>query len=155
MNSITKYILLVVMVVLTYNWELQAQNGLKIKKIFDDYANGKDIVMVQLTNETMEGFYFSLYKSILIKDNSVLISQMQKCVEQDETKAAKVKKMESGRGGERKNTTFLLLPKQNNIFRLILYKNEINKQSEQTALLIYIETTNNPDDMLNFILKKK
>ena len=155
MNSITKYILLVVMVVLTYNWELQAQNGLKIKMIFDDYANKKDIVMVQLTNETMDGFDFSLYKSILIKDNPILIDLVQKCIEQDEMKAAKVKKMESGRETERKNTTFLLLPKQNTLFRLILYKNESNKQSEQTALLIYIETRSNPDDMLNFILKKK
>jgi len=155
MNSIKNYILFVVLVAITSGLGLQAQNGLKIKNIFNDYANKKDVVMVQLTNETMDGFDFSLYKSILIKDNPILIDLVQKCVEQDEMKAAKVKKMESGRGSERKNTTFLLLPKQNTLFRLILYKNESNKKSEQTALLIYIETTSNPDDMLNFILKKK
>jgi len=155
MNSIKKYILVVILVALTSGFGLQAQNGLKIKKIFDDYASGKDVVMVQLTNETMDGFYFSLYKSILIKGNPELIDIVQKCVDQDENRSAKVKKMESGRGGERKSTTFLQLPKQNNLFRLILYKNEVNKQSEQTSLLIYIETTSNPDDMLNFILKKK
>ena len=155
MNSIKKYTMLVVLAALTTGFELQAQNGLKIKKIFDDYANGKDVVMVQLTNETMDGFDFSLYKSILIKDNHVLVDLVQRCVEQDEAKASKVKKMESGNGADRKNTTFLLLPKQNNLFRLILYKNECNKKSEQTALLIYIETTSKPDDMLNFILKKK
>jgi len=155
MNSIKKYIMLVVLATFTSSFGLQAQNGLKIKKIFDDYANGKEVVMVQLTNETMDGFDFSLYKSISVKDNKVLIDLVQKCVEQDETKATKVKKMESGTGSERKNTTFLLLPKQNNLFRLILFKNECNKKSEQTALLIYIETTSKPDDMLNFILKKK
>jgi hypothetical protein len=155
MNAIKKYIMLVMLAVLTSGFGLQAQNGLKIKKIFDDYSTGKGVVMVQLTNETMDGFDFSLYKSILIKDNPVLVDLVQKSIEIDEAKATKVKKMESGNGNERKNTTFLLLPKHNNLFRLILYKNECNKKAEQTVLLIYIETTSKPDDMLNFILKKK
>jgi hypothetical protein len=155
MNSIKRYIVLAISLTCVATFGLQAQNGLKIKKVFDDYGNKKEVVMVQLTNETMGGFEFSLYKSIMIKDNTLIADFVQKCVEQDEAKAGKVKKMEAGTGSEKKCTTFLLLPKQNNLYRLILYKNDYNRNAERTTLLIYIETTSQPDDMLNFILKKK
>lgn len=155
MNSIKKYNLLVILSVIGCGFGLQAQNGLKIKKIFDDHANGKGVVMVQLINENMDGFDFGLYKSITIKNNPAVVEQLQKCLEEDQTQADKVKKVESGTGKESKSTTFLLLPKRNNLYRLILYKYENIYKSDQTAILIYIETKSNPDNMLNFILKKK
>jgi hypothetical protein len=134
---------------------LQAQSGLKIKDVFDDYSNSKGVIMVQLTNESMDGFDFTLYKSMTIKNNPTLVQLLQKYLEEDQKQADKVKKMESGTGNVSKNTTFLILPKRNQLFRLILYKNEILNKSDQTTLLIYIETKSKPDDMLNFILKKK
>ncbi|MEI7504021.1 MAG: hypothetical protein WCJ61_12135 [Paludibacter sp.] len=153
MNTIKKYILLVMFI--TFGFGLQAQNSLKIRDIFDDYSNSKGVTMVQLTNETMDGFDFTLYKSISIKNNPELVELLQKYLLEDQKQADKVKKMESGRGDISKNTTFLILPKRNQLFRLILYKNESLNMSDQTTLLIYIETKSKPDDMLNFILKKK
>lgn len=152
-NSTKKYIFLVVLTAITNCIGLNAQNGLKIKKIFDDYANAKGVTMVQLTNESMNGLYFALYKSIIIKDNSMINTQVRKCLDQDEKNADKVKKMQSGTGTEIKTTTFLLLPKQKDLNRLVLYKNEIMNKSEQTTLLIYIETKNKPDEILDYILK--
>lgn len=140
---------------ITFGFGLQAQNSLKIRDIFDDYSNSKGVTMVQLTNETMDGFDFTLYKSISIKNNPELVELLQKYLLEDQKQADKVKKMESGRGDISKNTTFLILPKRNQLFRLILYKNESLNMSDQTTLLIYIETKSKPDDMLNFILKKK
>jgi len=147
--------MLIMLSVLSCGFGLQAQSGLKIKKIFDDYANGKGVVMVQLINESMNSFDFALYKSITIKNNTAVIEKLQKCLEEDQIQADKVKKVESGTEKESKNTTFLVLPKRNNLYRLILYKYENIYKSDQTAILIYIETKSKPDDMMNFILKKK
>src|SRR5665647_335653 len=149
MNTIKKYIILVLLI--AFGCGLQAQNGLKIKVVFDDYSNSNGVTMVQLTNETMDSFDFTLYKSLTIKNNPELVELLQKYLYEDQKQADKVKKMESGRGDISKNTTFLILPKRNQLFRLILYKNEFLNKDDQTTLLIYIETKSKPDDMLNFI----
>jgi len=129
---------------------LQAQNDLQISKAFDQYGERKGVVMVELTDEMLNGYDFSLFKSLTIKDNPSAADFIRKCLVRDEVGAKKVKQVVTNGVP---TSIYLQLPRKGKFYRLILY-NEIFTP-EHKITLIYIESKDDSEDVLKLILKKK
>ena len=69
MRPIKKYLILTLLLGLGGNFlTVQAQTDLQISKAFDRYGERKGVVMVELTDEMLNGYDFSLFKSLTIKE---------------------------------------------------------------------------------------
>ena len=128
---------------------LQAQEDLEISKIFEKYGEQKGVTMVELTDEMLDGYDLSFFKSITIENNSKASDFIRKCLKIDEQGARKVKQVVAN---GIPTSIYLQLPVKKQIFRLILF-NETFKPKHKTTL-IYIESKNNSEDILKLILKK-
>lgn len=129
---------------------LKAQTDLQISRVFDQYGEKKGVVMVELTDEMLNGYDFSLFKSITIKNNPAAADFIRKCLAKDEIGAKKVKQVVAN---GTPTSIYLQLPRKGQLSRLILF-NEIFRP-EQKITLIYIESKNDSEDVLKLILKKK
>jgi hypothetical protein len=151
MRPIKKYLILTLVLGLgSILPTLQAQNDLQISKAFDQYGERKGVVMVELTDEMLNGYDFSLFKSLTIKDNPSAADFIRKCLVKDEVGAKKVKQVVTNGVA---TSIYLQLPRKGQFYRLILF-NEVFKP-EQKITLIYIESKNDSEDVLKLILKKK
>jgi len=151
MRSIKKYVMFTLIVGLgSILPTLQAQSDLQISKAFDQYGERKGVVMVELTDEMLNGYDFSLFKSLTIKDNPSAAEFIRKCLLRDEVGAKKVKQVVANGVP---TSIYLQLPRRGKLYRLILF-NEIF-DPEHKLTLIYIESKNDSEDVLKLILKKK
>jgi len=151
MRSIKKYVMFTLIVGLgSILPTLQAQSDLQISKAFDQYGERKGVVMVELTDEMLNGYDFSLFKSLTIKDNPSAAEFIRKCLLRDEVGAKKVKQVVTNGVP---TSIYLQLPRKGKLYRLILF-NEIFTP-EHKLTLIYIESKNDSEDVLKLILKKK
>ena len=129
---------------------LKAQNDLQISKVFDQYGERKGVVMVELTDEMLDGYDFSLFKSITIKNNPTAADFIRKCLQKDQAGAKKVKQVVANGVP---TSIYLQLPRKGQLYRLILFNEVLN--AERKITLIYIESKNDSEDVLKLILKKK
>lgn len=129
---------------------LKAQSDLQISKVFDQYGERKGVVMVELTDEMLDGYDFSLFKSITIKDNTAAGEFIRKCLAKDEIGAKKVKQVVANGVP---TSIYLQLPRKEQLYRLILFNETFRPEHKIT--LIYIESENDSEDVLKLILKKK
>lgn len=131
-------------------WGLNAQNDLQISKVFEQYGEKRGVTMVELTDEALDGYDFSLFKSITITNNEKAADFIRKCLTKDEAGAKKVKQVVVN---GIPTSIYLQLPRKGNLYRLILF-NETFKP-EQKITLVYIESRNDSENLLRLILKKK
>jgi len=150
MRSIKKYFILMLLVGFVAVPGLKAQNDLQISKVFDQYGERKGVVMVELTDEMLEGYDFSLFKSITIKNNPTAADFIRKCLQKDQVGAKKVKQVVANGVP---TSIYLQLPRKGQLYRLILFNEVLN--AERKITLIYIESKNDSEDVLKLILKKK
>ena len=150
MNSMKKYLMVLLIAGFGLSLNLQAQSDLQISKVFDQYGEQKGVVMVELSNEMLGDYNFSLFKSITIKNNSAATDFIRKCLSKDEQGAKKVKQVVTN---GIPTSIYLQLPRKDNLYRLILF-NEATKEDRITTL-IYIESKTDSEDVLKLILKKK
>jgi len=150
MNSIKKYLMLLLITCFGILPKLQAQSDLQISKVFDQYGERRGAVMVELTNEMLNGYEFSLFKSITISNNSAASEFIRKYLERDEVGAKKVKQVVTNGV---LTSIYLQLPRKGQFYRLILFNETFKPESKIT--LIYIESKNDSEDVLKLILKKK
>jgi len=150
MNSIKKYLIMLLIYGFGILPKLQAQSDLQISKVFDQYGERKGVVMVELSDEMLDGYDFSLFKSITIKNNPAAADFIRKCLIKDEQGAKKVKQVVANGVP---TSIYLQLPRKGEFYRLILF-NETFKP-EHKITLIYIESKNDSEDVLKLILKKK
>jgi len=150
MRSIKKYFILMLLVGFVAVPGLKAQNDLQISKVFDQYGERKGVVMVELTDEMLEGYDFSLFKSITIKNNPTAADFIRKCLQKDQVGAKKVKQVVANGVP---TSIYLQLPRKGQLYRLILFNEMLN--AERKITLIYIESKNDSEDVLKLILKKK
>lgn len=129
---------------------IEAQSDLEIKKVFDQYGNQKGVVMVELTGEMLEGYEFSLFKSMTIRDNPEAGDLIRSSLVKDEIGAKKVKQVVANGVP---TSIFLQLPPKGKFHRLILFNETSNPKHVIT--LIYIESKSDSEDVLKLILKKK
>lgn len=150
MRLIKKYWVLVFLTGLIGIPNLKAQSDLEIKKAFDRYGDKKGVVMVELTDEMLEGYDFSLFKSLMITNNPEAADYIRKCIKKDEVGAKKVKQVVAN---GIPTSIYLQLPRKGSFYRLILFNETSNPEHKIT--LIYIESKNDSEDVLKLILKKK
>lgn len=150
MKSIKKYLVLLLLVNLGLLSQVNAQSDLQISKVFEQYGEKKGVTMVELSNEMLGDYNFSLFKSLTIKNNPSAAEFIRKCLEKDEDGAKKVKQVVAN---GIPTSIFLHLPRKGQYNRLILF-NE-SPQPESKITLIYIESKNDTEEILKLILKKK
>lgn len=129
---------------------LYAQKDLQINKVFEQYGEKKGVTMVDMTNEMLDGYDFSLFKSITIKNNPPAADFIRKCLEKDQEGARKVKQVMANGV---LTSVYLQLPRKGQLYRLILFNQSF--QQENKITLIYIESKNDSENILKLILKKK
>lgn len=149
MRSIKIHLLLILLTGFTGILSMHAQNDLEIKKVFDRYGNKKGVVMVELTGEMLDGYDFSLFKSLMIRENPEAADYIRKSLAKDETGAKKVKQVVVN---GKPTSIYLQLPPKGKYHRLILF-NEATKP-DHVVTLIYIESKDDSEDVLKLILKK-
>jgi len=98
----------------------------------------------------LNGYDFSLFKSITIKNNPSAADFIRKCLEKDQEGAKKVKQVVASGV---LTSVYLQLPRKGQLYRLILFNQSF--QQENKITLIYIESKNDSENILKLILKKK
>jgi len=150
MKSIKMHFVPILILLLTISPSLLAQKDLQISKVFDQYGEKKGVVMVDLTNEMLDGYDFSSFKSITIKNNPSAADFIRKCLEKDQEGAKKVKQVVANGV---LTSVYLQLPRKGQLYRLILFNETFTPENKIT--LIYIESKNDSENILKLILKKK
>ncbi len=77
--------------------------------------------MVELSNEMLETYQMTLYKSLVFKDASDALPTILRCLEADKKKAKKVKEVVSN--GQIKSGYYQLPQLKEDVNRFILFKN--------------------------------
>lgn len=126
-----------------------AQQGLQIAAVFQKYGKQKGVTMVELSNEMLDAYQMTLYKSLVFKDVNEALPTILRCLETDKKKAKKVKEVVSG--GQIQSGYYQLPQLKENINRFILFKTG----KKGSATLIYLEGELDADDLVTMLFMKK
>lgn len=92
-----RYILLLMLAVLLLlpagAWAAETQKDLKIQDVFQRYGRKKNVTMVELSNEMLETYGMTRYKSITIKEDPEALRFTRQCLEADQKGARKIKEV--------------------------------------------------------------
>ena len=127
----------------------RAQQGLQIASVFQKYARQKGLTMVELSNEMLETYQMTLYKSLVFKDVEEALPDILNCLEADKRKARKVKEVVAG--GQIQSGYYQLPQLKEDVNRFILFKTG----KKGSATLIYIEGELDADDLVTMLFMKK
>lgn len=125
------------------------QKDLRIQDVFQRYGRKKNVTMVELSNEMLETYGMTRYKSITIKNDPDALSFTRQCLEADQKGARKIKEVTDDGGVI---SAYYQLPgKDADINRFVLFK--VNKKGVIT--LVYIEGDLDSDDLITILFTKK
>lgn len=127
----------------------RAQQGLQIASVFQKYGKQKGVTMVELSNEMLETYQMTLYKSLVFKDVEEALPTILNCLDADKKKAKKVKEVVAG--GQIQSGYYQLPQLKEDVNRFILFKTG----KKGSATLIYIEGELDADDLVTMLLMKK
>lgn len=127
----------------------RAQQGLQIASVFQKYGKQKGVTMVELSNEMLETYQMTLYKSLVFKDVEEALPTILNCLDADKKKAKKVKEVVAG--GQIQSGYYQLPQLKEDVNRFILFKT--GKKGSDT--LIYIEGELDADDLVTMLFMKK
>jgi hypothetical protein len=150
MKSNKMYLLLFLLIALSIPLPMLAQQDLQISKVFDQYGKKKGVVMVELSGEVLKQYDFSLFKSIVIKNDPSAAVFIRQCLAKDQEGAKKIKQVVASGV---LTSEYLELPRKGSENRMILY-NESSSSGGQITL-IYLESKDDSGEILNLLLKKK
>ena len=117
----------------------ETQKDLKIQDVFTRYGKKKNVTMVELSNEMLETYGMTRYKSITIKNDPEALRFTRQCLETDQRGARKIKEVTDDGG------------KESDVNRFVLFK--VN--SKGTITLVYIEGELDSDDLITLLFTKK
>ncbi len=127
----------------------EMQKDLKIQEVFQRYGKKKNVTMVELSNEMLETYNMTHYKSITIKDDADAVRFTRKCLETDQQGARKIKEVTDDGGII---SAYYQLPAMlEDLNRFILFK--ISKKGVMT--LVYIEGELESDDLITILFTGK
>lgn len=126
----------------------RAQQGLQIASVFQKYGKQKGVTMVELSNEMLETYQMTLYKSLVFKDVEEALPTILNCLDADKKKAKKVKEVVAG--GQIQSGYYQLPQLKEDVNRFILFKT-----GKSSATLIYIEGELDADDLVTMLFMKK
>lgn len=127
----------------------RAQQGLQIASVFQKYGKQKGVTMVELSNEMLETYQMTLYKSLVFKDVEEALPTILNCLDADKKKAKKVKEVVAG--GQIQSGYYQLPQLKEDANRFILFKTG----KKGSATLIYIEGELDADDLVTMLFMKK
>ena len=127
----------------------RAQQGLQIASVFQKYGKQKGVTMVELSNEMLETYQMTLYKSLVFKDVEETLPTILNCLDADKKKAKKVKEVVAG--GQIQSGYYQLPQLKEDVNRFILFKTG----KKGSATLIYIEGELDADDLVTMLFMKK
>ena len=127
----------------------RAQQGLQIASVFQKYGKQKGVTMVELSNEMLETYQMTLYKSLVFKDVEEALPTILNCLDADKKKAKKVKEVVAG--GQIQSGYYQLPQLKEDVNRFILFKTG----KKCSATLIYIELEFDADDLVTMLFMKK
>ena len=127
----------------------RAQQGLQIASVFQKYGKQKGVTMVELSNEMLETYQMTLYKSLVFKDVEEALPTILNCLDADKKKAKKVKEVVAG--GQIQSGCYQLPQLKEDVNRFILFKTG----KKGSATLIYIEGELDADDLVTMLFMKK
>ena len=127
----------------------RAQQGLQIASVFQKYGKQKGVTMVELSNEMLETYQMTLYKSLVFKDVEEALPTILNCLDADKKKAKKVKEVVAG--GQIQSGYYQLPQLTEDVNRFILFKTG----KKGSATLIYIEGELDADDLVTMLFMKK
>ena len=127
----------------------RAQQGLQIASVFQKYGKQKGVTMVELSNEMLETYQMTLYKSLVFKDVEEALPTILNCLDADKKKANKVKEVVAG--GQIQSGYYQLPQLKEDVNRFILFKTG----KKGSATLIYIEGELDADDLVTMLFMKK
>lgn len=105
--------------------------------------------MVELSNEMLETYGMTRYKSITIKNDPEALRFTRQCLEVDQRGARKIKEVTDDGGVV--SAYYQLLGKDPDVNRFVLFK--VN--SKGTITLVYIEGELDSDDLITLLFTKK
>ena len=123
----------------------RAQQGLQIASVFQKYGKQKGVTMVELSNEMLETYQMTLYKSLVFKDVEEALPTILNCLDADKKKAKKVKEVVAG--GQIQSGYYQLPQLKEDVNRFILFKTG----KKGSATLIYIEGELDADDLVTML----
>ena len=127
----------------------RAQQGLQIASVFQKYGKQKGVTMVELSNEMLETYQMTLYKSLVFKDVEEALPTILNCLDADKKKAKKVKEVVAG--GQIQSGYYQLPQLKEDVNRFILFKTG----KKGSATLIYIEGELDADYLVTMLFMKK
>lgn len=127
----------------------RAQQGLQIASVFQKYGKQKGVTMAELSNEMLETYQMTLYKSLVFKDVEEALPTILNCLDADKKKAKKVKEVVAG--GQIQSGYYQLPQLKEDVNRFILFKTG----KKGSATLIYIEGELDADDLVTMLFMKK
>ena len=127
----------------------RAQQGLQIASVFQKYGKQKGVTMVELSNEMLETYQMTLYKSLVFKDVEEALPTILNCLDADKKTAQKVKEVVAG--GQIQSGSYHLPQLKEDVNRFILFKTG----KKGSATLIYIEGELDADDLVTMLFMKK
>ena len=127
----------------------RAQQGLQIASVFQKYGKQKGVTMVELSNEMLETYQMTLYKSLVFKDVEEALPTILNCLDADKKKAKKVKEVVAG--GQIQSGYYQLPQLKEDVNRFILFKTG----KKGSATLIFIEGELDADDLVTMLFMKK
>ena len=127
----------------------RAQQGLQIASVFQKYGKQKGVTMVELSNEMLETYQMTLYKSLVFKDVEEALPTILNCLDADKKKAKKVKEVVAV--GQIQSGYYQLPQLKEDVNRFILFKTG----KKGSATLIYIEGELDADDLVTMLFMKK
>ena len=127
----------------------EAQKDLKIQDVFTRYGKSKNVTMVELSNEMLETYGMTRYKSITIKNDPEALRFTRQCLEADQKGAKKIKEVTDDGGVV---SAYYQLPgKEKDINRFVLFK--VNTKGVIT--LVYIEGDLDSEDLITILFTNK
>lgn len=125
------------------------QKDLKIQDVFLRYGRKKNVTMVELSNEMLETYGMTRYKSITIKNDPDALRFTRQCLETDQKGARKIKEVTDDGGVI---SAYYQLPgKDVDINRFVLFK----VSSKGVITLVYIEGDLDSEDLITILFTKK
>jgi hypothetical protein len=127
----------------------ETQKDLKIQEVFQRYGKKRNVTMVELSNEMLETYGLTHYKSITIKDDPQALHFTRQCLEADQQGARKIKEVTNDGGII---SAYYQLPgSRTDINRFILFKVSL----KGVITLVYIEGELDSDDLITILFTKK
>lgn len=142
-------LLILFLLLVTFGMTAQAQENLRINRIFEKYGKQKGATMVVLSGKALHNYRLDKYRSITVQYDKAMLDDIQQCLETDKKQARQIKEVINN--GIISSGYYQLPEEENSIHRYILFK----IGDDGTATLIYMEGGRDSEELINRLFIKK